>query len=93
VVDADDSLAITRIEASIIHMYKIKARTIIILIISMLVVKPKLSENALALYSFISHSHHIVFRLVSYFSLFAITQTLIPLLLEIKGSFTHSSVI
>jgi hypothetical protein len=74
--------------ASRIHMYERKTRTTLILIISMLVVEPKLPENALALCSFISHLHHVVLYLISYFSLFAITQTLVPLSLEIKGSFT-----
>jgi hypothetical protein len=63
------SSAITHLGASPIHMYKTKARTILILIIPMLVVKPKLHENALALCSFISYSHYVVLCLVSYFSL------------------------
>jgi hypothetical protein len=63
------------------------------MIIPILVVKLKLDENALALCSFISHPHHVVLCLVSYFSSFAITQTLISPLLEIKGSFTYSLVI
>jgi hypothetical protein len=74
-------------------MYKRKARTILILIIPMLVVKPKLLEAALAVCNFISLSHRIILCFVSYFSLFAITQTLISLSLEIKGSFMHSLVI
>jgi hypothetical protein len=41
VVDIADSSAITHIGASSIQMYKTKARTILILIIPMLVVKPK----------------------------------------------------
>jgi hypothetical protein len=59
----------------------------------MLVVESKLPENTLAICSFISHLHYTFIYLVSYFSLFAITQTLIPLLLETKGSFMHSFVI
>jgi hypothetical protein len=66
---------------------------IVIMIIPMLVVKPKLHENVLALRCFISDLHHVVLCLVSYFSLFAITQALVLVLLEIIGIFLHSFVI
>jgi hypothetical protein len=63
------------------------------MIIPMLVAKPRLPENALAYCSFIRHLHRVALCLSSYFSLLAITQTLVSLLLGIKGSLAHSFVI
>jgi hypothetical protein len=59
----------------------------------MLVVDPKLPENALALCCFNSHLHCVALYLFSYFSLLAITQTFVLLSLGIKGCPTHSFVI
>jgi hypothetical protein len=62
------------------------------MIIPMLAMEPKLRENTLALCSFISHLHRVLY-LVSYFRLFAIAQTLVPLSLKTKGSFALSIII
>jgi hypothetical protein len=56
------------------------------MIIPMLVVDPKLPQSALAHYSFISHLQHVALCLSSYFSLLAITQTLVSISPGIKGS-------
>jgi hypothetical protein len=56
----------------------------------MLVVDPKLPEKSSALSSFISHLHYVALYLIS---LFATTQTLVSLSLEIKGSLARSFVI
>jgi hypothetical protein len=59
----------------------------------MLVVDPKLLQNDLVFCSFISHLHHVALCLFSYFSVLAITHTLVSLSLGIKGSLAHSFVI
>jgi hypothetical protein len=63
------------------------------MIIPMLVVDPKLPENALAHCNFIIYLHRVALHLSIYSSLVAITQTIVSLSLGTKGSLVHSFVI